>query len=97
MAISLHERIFEASPTVYTPGPYTVTQDPMQGDKPIIDEFYVHITNEESNITRVRDDLPILSYEKQSGIEFRDLLFYFAIALVFFMTVERIIETKKRM
>ena len=25
MAISLHERIFEASPTVYTPGPYTVT------------------------------------------------------------------------
>ena len=82
---------------VTTPGPYTVTQEPMQGDQLIIDEFYVHIPNNESNITKVLDDLPILNYEKQEGLEFRDLLFYFAIALVSFMMIERIIETKKRM
>ena len=87
----------KGSIVVTTPGPYTVTQEPMQGDHLIIDEFYVHIPNNESNITKVLDDLPILNYEKQEGIEFRDLLFYFAIALVSFMMIERIIETKKRM
>lgn len=87
----------KGSIVVTTPGPYTVTQEPMQGDQLIIDEFYVHIPNNESNITKVHDDLPILNYEKQEGIEFRDLLFYFAIALVSFMMIERIIETKKRL
>ena len=87
----------KGSIVVTTPGPYTVTQEPMQGDQLIIDEFYVHIPNNESNITKVLDDLPILNYEKQEGLEFRDLLFYFAIALVSFMMIERIIETKKRM
>ena len=87
----------KGSIVVTTPGPYTVTQETMQGDQLIIDEFYVHIPNNESNITKVHDDLPILNYEKQEGIEFRDLLFYFAIALVSFMMIERIIETKKRL
>ena len=87
----------KGSIVVSTPGAYMVTQEPMQGDKLIIDEFYVHIPNSESNITRVLDDLPILSYEKQLGIEFRDLLLYFAIALVSLMIIERIIETKKRL
>ena len=87
----------KGSIVVTTPGPYTVTQEPMQGDQLIIDEFYVHIPNNESNITKVLDNLPILNYEKQEGLEFRDLLFYFAIALVSFMMIERIIETKKRM
>ena len=87
----------KGSIVVTIPGPYTVTQEPMQGDQLIIDEFYVHIPNNESNITKVLDDLPILNYEKQEGLEFRDLLFYFAIALVSFMMIERIIETKKRM
>ena len=93
------EQSFESakgSIVVTTPGTYEVTQDPLQGEESIIELFHVHIPNEESNITEVRDDLPILSYEKQSGIEFRDLLLYFAIALVFFLMVERIIETKKK-
>ena len=38
----------------------------------------------------------MLSYEKQLGIELRDLLLYFAIALVTFMVIERVIETKKK-
>ena len=87
----------KGSVVVTTPGAYTVTQEPMQGDQLIIDEFYVHIPNTESNITRVLDDLPILTYEKQTGIEFRDLLLYFAIALVTFMIIERAIETKKKL
>ena len=87
----------KGSIVVSTPGAYTVTQEPMQGDQLIIDEFYVHIPNTESNITRVLDDLPILNYEKQEGLEFRDLLLYFAIALVTFMMIERAIETKKKL
>lgn len=95
----LNETFESAKGTVVvtTPGAYTVTQEPMQGDQLIIDEFYVHIPNNESNITKVLDDLPILNYEKQQGIEFRDLMFYFAIALVSFMMIERIIETKKKL
>ena len=85
----------KGSIVVTTPGNYTVTQDPMQGDDLIIDEFYVHIPNIESNITKVVE-LPMLSYEKQLGIELRDLLLYFAIALVTFMVIERVIETKKK-
>ena len=92
------EQSFESakgSIVVTIPGTYEVTQDSLQGD--IIELFHVHIPNEESNISQIRDDLPILSYEKQLGIEFRDLLLYFAIALVFFLMVERIIETKKKL
>ena len=86
----------KGSIVVTTPGSYTVTQDPMQRTELIIDEFYVHIPNSESNLTKVVE-LPILSYEKQAGIELRDLLLYFAIALVSFMVIERIIETKKKL
>ena len=94
------DEVFESakgSIVVNTPGSYTVTQNPMQGEELIIENFYVHIPNSESNITKVIDELPILSYEKQTGIEFRDLLFYFAIALVCFVMIERIIETKKKL
>ncbi len=82
---------------VTTPGPYTVTQRPMSGDELIIESFYVHIPESESNITKVIDELPIISYERQTGIDFRDLIFGFAIALVALILVERIIETRKKL
>ena len=81
---------------VTEPGPYTVTQRPMKGDELIIENFYVHIPSSESNITKVIDELPIISYEKQTGLDFQDLIFGFAIALVSLMLVERIIETRKK-
>ena len=87
----------KGSLVVNTPGTYTVTQRPMQGDALIIENFHVHIPNEESNITKEIDELPILSYEKQTGIDYQDLLFYFAIALVSLIFVERIIETRKKL
>ncbi len=92
--------VFEASKgtlDVRTPGSYTVTQRPMQGDELIIENFYVHVPNSESNITEEIDELPILSYEKQTGIDYKDLLFYFAIALVSLIFVERIIEIRKKL
>ena len=82
---------------VTTPGTYTVTQRPMQGDELIIESFHVHIPNGESDITEEIDELPILSYEKQTGIDFSDLIFYFAIALVALMLIERALEAAKKM
>ena len=82
---------------VTTPGTYTVTQRPMQGDELIIENFHVHIPTEESDITKEIEELPILSYERQNGIDFRDLILWFAIALVALMLVERVIETRKKL
>ncbi len=99
MGVGVNE-IFETSKgtlEVSAPGSYTVTQRPMQGEALIIENFYVHIPNEESNITEEIDELPILSYEKQTGIDYKDLLFYFAIALVSLIFIERIIETRKKL
>ena len=94
------ETKFDTTPArleLTTPGTYTVTQKPMQGDALIIESFFVTIPAAESDITRQIDELPIVSADAEAGIEFEDLLFYFAIALVFFLTVERIIETKKKL
>ncbi len=81
--------------SVTTPGTYTVTQRPMQGDELIIENFHVHIPNYESNITKEVDELPIISYDKRVEINYEDLIFYFAIALVSLMFVEWILESKK--
>ena len=77
------------------PGTYTVTQKPMEGDELIIDSFFVAIPNEESNITKQIDQVPPASVEIVTEIEFEDLLFYFAIALVALMFVEWMLQSKK--
>lgn len=87
----------KGSLVVTAPGTYTVTQRPMQGDGLIIENFHVHIPGSESDITKEIDELPVLSYEKQTGIDFKDLILYFAIALVSLMLIERAIETKKKL
>lgn len=87
----------KGSLVVTTPGAYTVTQRPMSGDELIVESFYVHIPSSESNITKEIDEIPVLSYQKQTGIDYRDLILGFAIALVALMLVERAIETKKKL
>ncbi len=80
---------------VTLPGTYTVTQKPMQGEELIIENFFVRIPEYESDITKEVDELPTLNYERQVEIEYLDLLFYFAIALVSLMFIEWILQTKK--
>ena len=85
----------EGQVVVTQPGTYTVTQMPMQGDQLIIENFFVGIPNFESDITKEVDALPIMNVDRNMEFAFEDLLFYFAIALVAFMFIEWILQTKK--
>ncbi|MBE6630910.1 MAG: VWA domain-containing protein [Ruminococcaceae bacterium] len=77
------------------PGTYTVTQRSMQGETVLVENFFVRIPREESNIGRTEDALPVLNVERTNEIAFEDLLFYFAIALVAFMFAEWYLQAKK--
>ena len=83
------------SVTVTRPGTYTVTQTPMSGEDLLIENFYVRIPQEQSDLTRQVDALPSADVEVETRIEFEDLLFYFAIALVFLMFAEWALQIKK--
>jgi hypothetical protein len=83
------------SVTVTRPGTYTVTQKPMVGEELMIENFYVRIPAEQSNLTRQVDALPLADVEVEPRIEFEDLMFYFAIALVSLLFVEWVLQTKK--
>ncbi len=83
------------SVTVTRPGTYTVTQTPMSGGDLLIENFYVRIPQEQSDLTRQVDALPSADVEVETRIEFEDLLFYFAIALVFLMFAEWALQIKK--
>ena len=85
----------KGSVTVTRPGAYTVTQTPMSGDELIIENFYVRIPSDESNITRQVDSLPVADVDVEVTIEFEDLIFYFAIALVSLMFIEWLLQIKK--
>ena len=88
----------KGSITVVTPGVYTVTQTPMSGDPNdplIVDNFYVRIPEDESKLTRQVDSLPVADVDVETRIDFEDLMFYFAIALVSFLFVEWILQIKK--
>ena len=81
--------------TVTRPGTYTVTQMPMSGEELLIENFYVRIPQEQSNLTRQVDALPSSDVEVETRIEFEDLLFYFAIALVSLLFIEWALQIKK--
>ena len=81
--------------TVTRPGTYTVTQMPMSGKELIIENFYVRIPVDESNLTRQVDMLPATDVDVETRTEFEDLMFYFAIALVSLLFVEWILQIKK--
>ena len=83
------------SVTVTRPGSYTVTQTPMSGDELLIENFYVRIPVDESNLTRQVDSLPLADVDVEVRVEFEDLMIYFAIALVSLMFVEWLLQIKK--
>lgn len=81
--------------TLTTPGTYTATQKPMEGDELIIENFFVKIPADESRITKQVDSLPVPDVETKVEIEFEDLMFYFALALVSLLFIEWALQTKK--
>ena len=81
--------------TLSKPGAYTVTQNPMAGDEVIIDNFYVTIPTAESDFSRQVNSLPVADVDSEVSIDFEDLIFYFAIALVALMFVEWWLYTRK--
>jgi hypothetical protein len=72
---------FPATIHVDAPGTYTVTQIPISGVQ-VVENFSVTIPREQSNITKVIDDLKNPYYPPVMEDVNLDLVFYFAIALV---------------
>ena len=92
------EQTFEGnsgSVLITTPGTYTITQKPMDGDALLIEYLYARIPSSESDVTKEVDALPYLSVEQTHETGYDDLLFYFAIALVAFMFAEWYLQTRK--
>lgn len=77
---------FPAEFEVTVPGTYTLTQT--YYSNVIVDMFYVSIANFESEITKEVDALPTLNVGKRTERADKDLLVYFAAALVALLFVE---------
>jgi hypothetical protein len=78
---------FPAQLVLTQPGTYTLTQTTMLGDY-IVENFYVGISNYESNITKQVDALPTLHINKKVETQDKDLLVYFAAVLVALLFIE---------
>ena len=72
---------FPAKKTVDVPGLYTVTQTPNSGIQ-IVENFYVTIPDEQSNIDAIEDRLVNPYFPPVEEKMDLDLVFYFALALV---------------
>ena len=80
------------TPTV--PGGYTVTQKNLRGEY-VVDQFFVHIPNSESNITKRVDELPRMYAEKTQVDGDRDLLVWFAGAALVLLAAEWLLHAKE--
>lgn len=69
------------------PGDYTVMQTNMKGATEL-QQFFVHIPQSESNITKTVDELPLLRSETTTEESTTDLLMWIAAAALFFLFVE---------
>ena len=90
---------FESLPAtikVTSPGDYTVTQTDMRGN-PELEQFFVHVPQAESNITKTVDELPMLRYEKTMVDTNTDLLLWIASAALILMFVEWWLHSKESM
>ena len=86
---------FPAEFTVTRPDTYTLTQEiALTGDY-IYDYFFVGISNFESNITKEVDALPALYKQIVEEKEDRDLLIWFAAALVAFLFIEWWLQSRE--
>jgi hypothetical protein len=67
----------------------------MQGDAHIIESFFVRVPVCESDINRQVDELPMIDADEITSVGYKDLIFYFALALVSLMLVEWALQIKK--
>ena len=77
------------------PGVYTVSQTPLSGNE-IVENFYVRIPAEESNILAVVDSLQNPIYFEAEEDNNLDLLLYLAIALVVLLFAEWWLHTREQ-
>jgi len=84
-----------ASIVVTNPGDYTVTQKNMLGDY-IVEQFFVHIPNSESDITKKVDALPDLFTETVTLDVNRDLLIWIAAAALALLALEWILHAREQ-
>lgn len=80
---------------INTPGTYTVSQLLPGKTEPEIEQFFVEISDRESDITKKVDALPVADVDVPERIEFIDLILYFAITLVCAMFIEWWLYTRK--
>ena len=85
---------FPCQVVVNKPGTYTVTQVSMMGDY-IIENFFVSISDFESNITKKVNKLPDLFVEARLDEEDKDLLVYFAAAMVALLFLEWWLQSRE--
>ncbi|MBE6537431.1 MAG: VWA domain-containing protein [Ruminococcaceae bacterium] len=81
--------------TLKNPGTYTVTQKEMDGETVIEENFFVKIPSSESDTTKNVEVLPSVESSSAPEFEYKDMLFYLAIALVCLMFAEWVLEIKK--
>lgn len=86
---------FPAKIELNTPGVYTVTQTPISGED-IVESFYVKIPSAESNINSEEDVLENPFFYEEDNSENKDLLLYFALALVALLFVEWWLQTREQ-
>ena len=85
---------FPTSIVVNKPGSYTLTQFDFSGEY-IIENFYVSIPKFESNITKEIGALPLLYVEERIEQEDKDLLVYFAAAIVMLLFLEWWLQSRE--
>lgn len=86
---------FPAYITVDTPGTYTLTQSKMSGDI-VTEKFYVRIPKIQSNFNLVIDELPEIIYPDMEFDDDKQLLIYFAMALVALLFLEWLLQTRSQ-
>ena len=86
---------FPGTVDLKTPGVYTVTQMPISG-KEVVENFYVRIPAGESNTAAVEDALTNPYFYEEEGIGDRDLVFYFALALIALLFIEWWLQLRKQ-
>lgn len=79
--------VLPATVTVNQPGDYTLTQINMKGEAQV-EQFFVHIPKEQSNLSRRVDELPLLRSETTTVEVNYDLLLWIAAAALLLLCLE---------
>ena len=88
-------KTFPGSIKLSVPGTYTVSQTVLSGD-PVIEEFYVKIPSEESNICLRVDTLENPYFYQEVETSDLDLLVYFACAMVALLFIEWWLKSREQ-